>query len=367
MLAFAIWAALRYTDLGRALRAAAEDGPIAAAFGVNQQALALRLSGVCAALAGVAGVCIALSYTLAPAQIYAWIGVVFAAVMMGGLGARIGPLVAGIVIGVSESVTMAVTSPSWAPLVSFSLLILVLLVKPRRAANSMRKTVAAILLAGGALALLPSLGLPLFYESFLYLVFHWIVLATSWNILSGYSGYFSFGHGAFFGAGMYTTATLASRFDVPFLWTLPAAALVARCSGVGARRRRVSRQARARRAVRAGDARVHVRRRHDRPQHADRRRAGRLSERGVAVPKLGPLGAVVRSTCSRWRSRSSPCSRPTRSRARSSASGCSRSTTTRTSRKCWACRRSATSWPRSRSRARSPASPAASTRCSSRT
>jgi branched-chain amino acid transport system permease protein len=38
--------------------------------------------------------------------------------------------VAGIVIGVSESITMAVTSPAWAPLVSFSLLIVALLVKP---------------------------------------------------------------------------------------------------------------------------------------------------------------------------------------------------------------------------------------------
>jgi branched-chain amino acid transport system permease protein len=132
LLSFAIWAALRYTDLGKALRAAAEDGPIATAFGVNRQALALLLSGVCTALAGVAGVCIALSYTLAPAQIYGWIGVVFAAVMMGGLGRPLGPLIAGIVIGVSESVTMALTSPSWAPLVSFSLLILVLLVRPRK-------------------------------------------------------------------------------------------------------------------------------------------------------------------------------------------------------------------------------------------
>ena len=96
----------------------------------------------------------------------------------------------------------------------------------------MRRTVAAILLAGGALALLPWLGLPLFYESFLYLVLHWIVLATSWNILSGYSGYFSFGHGAFFGAGMYTTAVLATRFEWPFLATLPAAALVAAAMGV---------------------------------------------------------------------------------------------------------------------------------------
>ena len=79
---------------------------------------------------------------------------------------------------------------------------------------------------------MPALGLPAFYESFLYLVFHWIVLATSWNILSGYSGYFSFGHGAFYGAGVYTTAVLAGRFDVPFLWTLPAAALVAALLGV---------------------------------------------------------------------------------------------------------------------------------------
>ncbi len=96
----------------------------------------------------------------------------------------------------------------------------------------MTRTVVAILLAGAALALLPWIGLPLFYESFLYLVFHWIVLATSWNILSGYSGYFSFGHGAFFGAGMYTTAVLATKYDVPFLWTLPAAAAVAAVLGL---------------------------------------------------------------------------------------------------------------------------------------
>jgi branched-chain amino acid transport system permease protein len=83
-----------------------------------------------------------------------------------------------------------------------------------------------------ALAFVPILGLPAFYDSLLYLILHWIVLATSWNILSGYSGYFSFGHGAFFGAGIYTSATLMSRFDWPFLYTLPAAALVACVLGI---------------------------------------------------------------------------------------------------------------------------------------
>ena len=130
----AVWAVLRYTDLGRALRGAAEDAPIAAAFGVNQRANALLLSGTCAALASIAGVCLALSFTLAPSQIYAWIGVVFAAVMLGGLGRALGPLVAGTLIGVSEAVTMAVTAPSWAPIVSFTLLIVVLVLRPGRAA-----------------------------------------------------------------------------------------------------------------------------------------------------------------------------------------------------------------------------------------
>ena len=130
VLALAIWAAMRYTDLGKAMRAVAEDGPMAAAFGIDHKRLALLLSGVCGALAGIAGVCLALSYTLTPAQIYAWVGVVFAAVMLGGLGSPVGPLVAGIVIGVSEALTAAIASPSWSPIVSFTLLIVILLVRP---------------------------------------------------------------------------------------------------------------------------------------------------------------------------------------------------------------------------------------------
>lgn len=126
------WAWLRFTWVGKAMRAAAEDPDIAAAFGVDHRRLALLLSGVSAAYAGVAGAFIALIYTLAPSQIYAWVGVVFAVVIMGGLGNPLGPLAAGVVVGISEAVTMALTAPAWAPLVSFTLLILVLLLRPER-------------------------------------------------------------------------------------------------------------------------------------------------------------------------------------------------------------------------------------------
>jgi branched-chain amino acid transport system permease protein len=131
-ISLAIWAVMRYTDLGKAMRAMAEDGPIASAFGIDQKGLSLLLAGLCAALAAVAGICLALTFTLTPSQIFAWVGVVFAAVMLGGLGSALGPLVAGIIIGVSEAITMAVAAPSWAPIVSFSLLILMLLFRPSK-------------------------------------------------------------------------------------------------------------------------------------------------------------------------------------------------------------------------------------------
>jgi branched-chain amino acid transport system permease protein len=98
--------------------------------------------------------------------------------------------------------------------------------------GGVNKTLVGILAAGLLLASVPWLGLPAFYESFLYLICHWTILALSWNILSGYSGYFSFGHGAFFGVGLYTSAGLSANLNWPFLLTLPVAALMAALLGL---------------------------------------------------------------------------------------------------------------------------------------
>ncbi len=99
-----------------------------------------------------------------------------------------------------------------------------------------RKSYAApalVAVVAAALFLVPSARVPAFYESFLYLMFYWIALATSWNILSGYAHYLSFGHGAFFGAGVYATATLTTKLDVPFLASIPLAAGVAALLALG--------------------------------------------------------------------------------------------------------------------------------------
>ena len=73
---------------------------------------------------------------------------------------------------------------------------------------------------------------PGFYMTFLFTAFFWITQATSWNMLTGYSGYFSFGQGAWFGIGVYTTGVLAGRQEWSFITALPLAGILALVAGL---------------------------------------------------------------------------------------------------------------------------------------
>src|SRR5512145_2331470 len=91
-----------------------------------------------------------------------------------------------------------------------------------------------VLVALAALAVFQdTLGVSLFYITVLATLFFWIAQASSWNILSGYSGYFSFGQGAFFGLGVYTMATLIDKYQVNFLAALPVGGILAALLGLG--------------------------------------------------------------------------------------------------------------------------------------
>ena len=101
----------------------------------------------------------------------------------------------------------------------------------RSIASSSKSAMPLLALGACALALLPLFHPPLFFESFLYLIFFWITLATSWTILGGFSGYVSFGHGAFYGIGVYAMANLGKHLT--FGPTLLIAGLLAAATGVG--------------------------------------------------------------------------------------------------------------------------------------
>jgi branched-chain amino acid transport system permease protein len=96
--------------------------------------------------------------------------------------------------------------------------------------------IGAIALAYVVLALVTQVrepvGMPVFYLAFAAIVLFWVAQATSWNLLSGSTGYFSFGQGAFFGVGVYTSAVLAGRNGFDYFLTIPIAGLLAALVGL---------------------------------------------------------------------------------------------------------------------------------------
>jgi branched-chain amino acid transport system permease protein len=79
---------------------------------------------------------------------------------------------------------------------------------------------------GLVLAVLPQ-GLNVYLRSFAMFTMMYVVLALSWNIISGFTGYTSFGHVAFYGIGAYACAILVADHGWPWVPTLAAGAVVA--------------------------------------------------------------------------------------------------------------------------------------------
>jgi branched-chain amino acid transport system permease protein len=126
----AAWLLLRTTFAGRAVRAFAEDRAVAAAYGIDHRRLGMLVAGISGATAAVAGMLWALSYTLIPDAPYEWIGIVFAVVILGGIGHVLGTLGAGVLVGVLTSVVSVLWESRAALVVVFAVIILALLVRP---------------------------------------------------------------------------------------------------------------------------------------------------------------------------------------------------------------------------------------------
>jgi ABC-type branched-subunit amino acid transport system permease subunit len=70
-----------------------------------------------------------------------------------------------------------------------------------------------------------------YYQLVLTQVLLWAVLSLAWNILCGYSGYFSFGHAAFWGLGAYTVALGMIYLDLPPWVGIPLGAIIGGMAG----------------------------------------------------------------------------------------------------------------------------------------
>jgi branched-chain amino acid transport system permease protein len=119
------------TYAGRALQAFGQDRQIAAAFGIDHRTLGILLAGASGATAAVAGTLFTLRGTVTPDSAMEWVGLVFAIVILGGIGNVAGTLWAGLLVGAVSGLVAVVWNPATSPLVVFSLVVLALIFRPQ--------------------------------------------------------------------------------------------------------------------------------------------------------------------------------------------------------------------------------------------
>jgi branched-chain amino acid transport system permease protein len=125
----ATWFVIERTRLGAYLRAATENPSLTQAFGVNVPLLVTVTFGFGVALAGLAGVLAASAVQITPLMGSNIIIVVFAVVVIGGMGSILGAIVTGLGLGVIEGLTR-VFYPEGSATVVFVIMAIVLLVRP---------------------------------------------------------------------------------------------------------------------------------------------------------------------------------------------------------------------------------------------
>lgn len=213
-------ATIEKTKLGMYLRAATENPAISRAFGIHVTRLVTMTFGFGAGLAALGGVLAAPIYQVSPLMGANIIIVVFAVVVIGGMGSIKGAIAAGFGLGIIEGLTK-VFYPAASATVIFVVMAIVLLLKPvglfgvaaiapqavaasahwpSRDAERWQLTVGAVLLVFMAAA--PLLGI---YPGFMMKGMCFALFACAFNLLIGYVGLLPFGHAAFFGLASYFT------------------------------------------------------------------------------------------------------------------------------------------------------------------
>ncbi len=226
------WLVIERTKVGSYLRAATENPSLVQAFGVNVPRMVTLTFGFGAALAGLAGVLAAPIYQVNALMGTNLIIVVFAVVVIGGMGSIIGSIVSGFALGLLEGLTKTFY-PQASNLVIFVIMAVVLLVRPAGlfgtapslvgqttaldtairpvASGRSRDYVLVFWLMTAALLVAPFV----FYPSFLMKALCFSLFALALNLLIGFLGLGSFGHAMFLGTAGYITGYVAKSWG----WT----------------------------------------------------------------------------------------------------------------------------------------------------
>jgi len=82
----------------------------------------------------------------------------------------------------------------------------------------MKKKNLALIIIGICFLIFPLVIHSSYYQHLLIIIFIWVVIGSSWNLLAGYTGQVSFGHAIFFGVGAYTAGLMVTKLEISAWW-----------------------------------------------------------------------------------------------------------------------------------------------------
>jgi len=128
---FALFAFLKWTRLGYSMRAVAQDREASALQGIRIDKISYISFGIGSALAALGGALVGILFDLSPFMGVPAVTKAFIVVILGGMGSLNGTVIAGIILGFSESIISSFTQTSFADMISFLLLIVILIFRPQ--------------------------------------------------------------------------------------------------------------------------------------------------------------------------------------------------------------------------------------------
>jgi branched-chain amino acid transport system permease protein len=125
-----LYAFLNHTFAGKAVLATYADRETAQLLSINVKRIDLLIYGLGTALAGIAGLVVALTFSFSPASVASWTVIGFAVAVIGGKGSVLGTLLAGLAVGLVEAIVSVTLSANWIYLAVYTLLLLVFVIRP---------------------------------------------------------------------------------------------------------------------------------------------------------------------------------------------------------------------------------------------
>jgi branched-chain amino acid transport system permease protein len=242
------WYVIERTKLGSYLRAATENPMLVQAFGIRVPRMIMLTYGAGVGLAALAGVLAAPIYQVSPTMGADLIIVVFAVVVIGGMGSIMGSIVTGFLVGVIEGLTKAFY-PELSSTVVFLVMAVVLLVRPaglfgskpepaqghQVALDVVTPSVQTQTWAFAVMAACLAAAPLVVYPGFMMKAMIFALFACAFNLIAGYGRLISFGHAMFLGAAGYVCGHAAKVWgltpELSILAGTAAAALLGVVSG----------------------------------------------------------------------------------------------------------------------------------------